>query len=141
MSAAAAQSNFVKRGVVVERAYSGRIIVHNACTYASIVIGGIVAGTTICFASLPGWRSSPLVEVPVAEASVVDVPVVDAAPLTPRCGEPPGISDLLLKMIGSPSLPVPMTTIFAFGDWASSNVASMPRQRRYDSEMPWLTVF
>src|SRR6266566_5831454 len=62
----------------------------------------------------------------------------------PACGCPPGGTvgmSALPRMIGSPSLPVPMTTIFAFGDWASSSVASMPRQRRYDSEMPWLTVF
>src|SRR4029078_5735373 len=33
------------------------------------------------------------------------------------------------RMIGSPSLPLPMTTIFEFGDCASASVASMPRQR------------
>ena len=35
---------------------------------------------------------------------------------------------------------VPKMTIFALGDCASASVASMPRQRRYESEMPWLTV-
>ena len=33
-----------------------------------------------------------------------------------------------------------MMTIFEFGDCASASVASMPRQRRYESEIPWLTV-
>src|SRR5437588_2863847 len=76
------------------------------------------------------------------EPGAVDVD--DGGPLAPACGCPPGGTvgtSALPRMIGSPSLPVPMTTIFAFGDWASSSVASMPRQRRYDSEMPWLTVF
>jgi hypothetical protein len=35
-----------------------------------------------------------------------------------------------LKMIGRPSPPEPMTTIFVLGDCASRRVASMPRQRR-----------
>ncbi len=69
---------------------------------------------------------------------------IEPGGLAPACGCPPGGTvgtSALPRMIGSPSLPVPMTTIFAFGDWASSNVASMPRQRGYNSEMPWLTVF
>src|SRR5579862_2929346 len=43
--------------------------------------------------------------------------------------EPGGVSTLP-RMIGRPSLLVPMMTIFAFGDCASASVASMPRQRR-----------
>ena len=46
-----------------------------------------------------------------------------AAPVT-------GGESTLPRMIGRPSLPVPMTTIFEFGDCASCSVASMPRQRR-----------
>jgi hypothetical protein len=41
-----------------------------------------------------------------------------------------GASVLALKMIGRPSPPEPMTTIFVLGDCASRRVASMPRQRR-----------
>jgi hypothetical protein len=36
----------------------------------------------------------------------------------------------LPRMIGKPSLPLPMTTTFAFVDCESCSVASMPRQRR-----------
>jgi len=36
----------------------------------------------------------------------------------------------LPRMIGKPSLPLPMTTTFAFADCESCSVASMPRQRR-----------
>ena len=53
---------------------------------------------------------------------------------------PAGLSTLP-RMIGRPSLPLPMTTIFEFVDCASASVASMPRQRKYESEIPWLTVF
>ena len=41
-----------------------------------------------------------------------------------------GASVSALKMIGRPSPPEPMTTIFVLGDCASRRVASMPRQRR-----------
>ena len=41
-----------------------------------------------------------------------------------------GNSVSALRMIGRPSLPEPMTTIFALGDCASRRVASMPCQRR-----------
>jgi hypothetical protein len=40
-----------------------------------------------------------------------------------------GVSTLP-RMIGKPSLPLPMTTTFAFVDCESCSVASMPRQRR-----------
>src|SRR6202023_1021948 len=53
--------------------------------------------------------------------------------------EPAGASTLP-RMSGRPSLLVPKMTIFALGDCGSASAASMPRQRRYDSEMPWLTV-
>ena len=59
------------------------------------------------------------------------------ASLVPDCGGRPaagGVSTLP-RMIGRPSLPPPMTTIFALGDCASASVASMPRQRRYESEI------
>src|SRR5476649_616576 len=36
----------------------------------------------------------------------------------------------LPRMIGRPSLLLPMITIFVLGDCASASVASMPRQRR-----------
>src|SRR5580658_285419 len=64
------------------------------------------------------------------------------APLAGGCGvvpEPGGVSTLP-RMSGRPSLLVPKMTIFALGDCASASVASMPRQRRYESEIPWLTV-
>ena len=50
-----------------------------------------------------------------------------------------GVSTLP-SMIGNPSLPDPITTIFELGDLASARVASMPRQRKYESEIPSLTV-
>src|ERR1700685_204405 len=65
-----------------------------------------------------------------------------AAPFAGGCSvipEPGGVSTLP-RMSGRPSLLVPKMTIFALGDCASASVASMPRQRRYESEMPWLTV-
>jgi hypothetical protein len=40
-----------------------------------------------------------------------------------------GVSTLP-RMIGKPSLPLPMTTTFAFVDCESCSVASMPRQRK-----------
>src|SRR6516164_4020101 len=40
-----------------------------------------------------------------------------------------GVSTLP-RMVGPPSLPLPMTTTFAFVDCESCSVASMPRQRR-----------
>src|ERR1700688_1548301 len=55
-----------------------------------------------------------------------------AAPFGGSCGvspEPGGVSTLP-RMIGRPSLLVPMMTIFALVDCASASVASMPRQRR-----------
>src|SRR5271170_2227482 len=57
-----------------------------------------------------------------------------AAPLAPAGGVATGASGVstLPRMIGRPSLPLPMTTIFELGDCASAIVASMPRQRRYD---------
>src|ERR1035437_1398978 len=62
----------------------------------------------------------------------------------PSAGFGPGPGDAgestLPRMIGRPSLPLPMITIFVFVDCASASVASMPRQRRYESEIPWLTV-
>ena len=52
----------------------------------------------------------------------------------PSAGFGPGPGDAgvstLPRMIGRPSLPLPMITIFAFEDCASASVASMPRQRR-----------
>src|ERR1700730_2300918 len=36
----------------------------------------------------------------------------------------------LPRIIGNPSLPEPTTTILVFLDWASSSVASIPRQVR-----------
>src|ERR1700733_9398060 len=56
-------------------------------------------------------------------------PDCDGAPLVPAGGVAPGVSTLP-RMIGRPSLPLPMTTILEFGDNASCSVASMPRQRR-----------
>jgi hypothetical protein len=46
--------------------------------------------------------------------------------LPARCA---GVSTLP-RMIGKPSLPLPMMTVFAFVDCESCSVASMPRQRR-----------
>src|ERR1700685_256769 len=65
-----------------------------------------------------------------------------AAPFAGGCGvipDPGGVSTLP-RMSGRPSLLVPKMTIFALGDCASASVASMPRQRRYESEIPWVTV-
>src|ERR1700690_2727430 len=64
--------------------------------------------------------------------------VLLSAGLGPGPGDA-GVSTLP-RMIGRPSLPLPIITIFAFEDCASASVASMPRQRRYDSEIPWLPV-
>src|ERR1700689_5519659 len=65
-----------------------------------------------------------------------------AAPFAGGCTvipEPGGVSTFP-RMSGRPSLLVPKMTIFALGDCASASVASMPRQRRYESEIPWVTV-
>ena len=55
------------------------------------------------------------------------------APFVSDCGfapaAPMGLS-APLRIIGRPSLPLPITTIFELGDFASSSVASMPRQRK-----------
>src|ERR1700733_8050175 len=70
------------------------------------------------------------------------VPDGGAAPFAGGCGvipEPGGVSTLP-RMSGRPSLLVPKMTIFALGDCARASVASMPRQRRYESEIPWVTV-
>ena len=62
----------------------------------------------------------------------------------PAAGLGPGPGDwglsILPRMIGRPPLPLPMITIFEFLDCASASVASIPRQRRYESEIPLLTV-
>jgi hypothetical protein len=52
----------------------------------------------------------------------------------------PATLSALPRMMGRPSLPPPMTTTFELRDWASARVASMPRQRKYESEIPSLTV-
>jgi hypothetical protein len=54
---------------------------------------------------------------------------LDEDPEAPE-DEAPDTLGSALRMIGSPSLPDPMTTILAFGDCAKSSVASMPRQRK-----------
>src|SRR5262245_46880893 len=59
--------------------------------------------------------------------------------LSPALGGEAGVFSFP-RMTGKPSLPLPMMTTFAFVDWESWSVASMPRQRRYESEMPWLTI-
>src|SRR5215472_14378318 len=75
----------------------------------------------------PGCPSEP------AGAACVSGVLPSSAPLAPPCwslapgAAAPGNSPLL-RMIGRPSLPLPMTTILEFGDLASSSVASMPRQ-------------
>jgi hypothetical protein len=46
---------------------------------------------------------------------------------------------VLLKMMGKPSFPLPMITTLVFEDCASLSVASMPRHRKYESEIPSLT--
>jgi hypothetical protein len=69
-------------------------------------------------------------EFPEDDAPEPDGAVVDEAPLPPDCEAAPGALGSALRMIGSPSLPDPMTTILEFGDCASSSVASMPRQRK-----------
>jgi hypothetical protein len=73
-------------------------------------------------------------------AELVDPPE-DEAPVDAPLVAPGAALGSALRMIGSPSLPEPMTTTFELGDCAKSSVASIPRQRRYDSEIPWLTVF
>ena len=58
-------------------------------------------------------------------------PGAGIAPFAPGCGVTAGTGvSTLPRMIGRPSLPLPITTTFAFCDSASSSVASMPRQRR-----------
>ena len=46
-------------------------------------------------------------------------------------------ADALPRMIGRPSLLLPKITTFELLDCASCNVASIPRQRRYESEIPY----
>src|SRR6516225_3414106 len=85
--------------------------------------GGLVAGAGGgVLAEAPG-------EVSEDELPDDDVPL-DALPPPGDCGGAPGALGSALRMIGSPSLPEPMTTILALGDCASISVASMPRQRR-----------
>src|SRR5262244_4480327 len=63
-------------------------------------------------------------------AAVVLSLVAESFPLggvLPACAA--GVSTLP-RIIGKPSLPLPMTTTFAFVDCESCSVASMPRQRR-----------
>src|SRR5215472_11266330 len=55
---------------------------------------------------------------------VASVPLGDVLP-----ADGAGVSTLP-RMIGKLSLPLPMTTTFAFVDCESCSVASMPRQRR-----------
>jgi len=55
---------------------------------------------------------------------IVSVPLGDVLPAGGA-----GVSTLP-RMIGKPSLPLPMTTTFALVDCESCSVASMPRQRR-----------
>lgn len=61
-----------------------------------------------------------------------EAPGDGVVPFDPDCGDGGGTVGMsaLPRMIGKPSLPVPITTIFAFGDCASMSVASMPRQRK-----------
>src|SRR5262249_25625741 len=96
------------------------------------VDGGILLGGADEFPAPDAPELPGAPEAPEPEDDPVDAP---------GCGAPPCALGSALRMIGSPSRPEPMTTTFEFGDCASSSVASMPRQRRYDSEMPWLTVF
>ena len=61
-----------------------------------------------------------------------EAPGDGVVPFDPDCSDGGGTVGMsaLPRMIGKPSLPVPITTIFAFGDCASMSVASMPRQRK-----------
>lgn len=65
------------------------------------------------------------------EGVVGEVPDDGAGP-SPAFG--PALDDgelsTLPRIIGSPSFPLPMITIFEFEDCASASVASIPRQRR-----------
>src|SRR5664280_1886826 len=84
----------------------------------------------------------PAGKLPIGAGGVAGVLSFGVVP--PSAGFGPGPGDAgestLPRMIGRPSLPLPMITIFVFVDCASASVASMPRQRRYESEIPWLTV-
>src|SRR5262245_9435058 len=62
-------------------------------------------------------------------AAVVLFLVAESFPLGGLPAGAAGVSTLP-RMIGKPSLPLPMTTTFAFVYCASCSVASMPRQRR-----------
>lgn len=73
---------------------------------------------------LDGLDEDPVDEAPEDEAPVDELPPPGA------CGAAPDALGSALRMIGSPSLPEPMTTTLEFGDCASSSVASMPRQRK-----------
>ena len=66
------------------------------------------------------------VSLPVLSVSVGGVPLA--------CCE--GVPSIFPRMIGRPSLALPMITTFEFVDCDSCSVASMPRQRRYESEIP-----
>src|SRR5262245_3127133 len=62
-------------------------------------------------------------------AAVVLALVAESLPLAGVLSARAGVCPLP-RMIGKPSLPLPMTTTFAFVDCESCSVASMPRQRR-----------
>ena len=81
----------------------------------ALVAGALVAG--------PGGV------LPVGEEAG-EVPGDGVVPFDPDCSDGTVGMSALPRMIGKPSLPVPITTIFAFGDCASMSVASMPRQRK-----------
>ena len=71
-----------------------------------------------------------------------EVPDGDVVPPVPGCGVGTDETDesILPSMTGRPSLTAPITTTFALGDSASATVAAIPCQRRYESEIPSLTV-
>lgn len=70
-----------------------------------------------------GSRSSEIVGAAEVDRSVCFAGSCD-------CDDAAGGKSTLPKMMGMPSLLLPITTIFELGDCASCRVASMPRQRR-----------
>ena len=75
---------------------------------------------------LAGVRSSRGGLAPAGRSLAASLLSAGAAPVRGGAG---GVSTLP-RMIGRPSLPLPMTTIFEFDDCESWTVASIPRQRR-----------
>src|SRR5262245_28896 len=111
----------------LDRSLSGRVDGRAAALFFSVVITELPADPPDLTSALPpgaGGLADIFSFVAASSSGMLAL-----APV-------PAILSTLPSMTGRPSLPPPMITIFEFLDWASASVASMPRQRRYESEIP-----